>query len=123
MKWTFCILVTAIVCLSILFVVVFAGGGSYTAAYAAEAPALDGEFASGSNPEPTPTPTPAPAIPSGSNAESVGDVNGDGKVDELDAAMILRGVVGRAGRLETVRADVDGDRAITPLDAARLLKK
>jgi len=53
---------------------------------------------------------------------SGGDVNGDGGLDSLDAALILQFAAGLNTDINTAEADMDGDGDITPADAARILK-
>lgn len=48
------------------------------------------------------------------------DVNGDGRVDTKDAAMVLRAVMGAAS--DDVDADVNGDGAVTTADAIEVLR-
>lgn len=57
-------------------------------------------------------------------AVNLGDVNGDGKINSLDAARILKYDAGIAvlAEDELAAADVNGDGKINSLDAARILK-
>ena len=53
-----------------------------------------------------------------------GDVNGDGKVDQKDAEMIMGHLSGDAvlNEEQTKRADVDGDGSVTYLDAMQIME-
>lgn len=64
--------------------------------------------------------TPVPVEPSG----IPGDVNGDKSVDENDAALLLRRIVGWVSdaSIDREAADMDGDGFITAADAAILLR-
>ncbi len=52
----------------------------------------------------------------------LGDVNGDGYVDNLDAAMILKYDAGILDSINEATADVNGDGYTDNLDAAKILK-
>ena len=68
---------------------------------------------SGSKPVPTPTPTPRRA----------GDVNCDGTVSSIDAALVLQYDAGLIASLACQEnADVNGDGNINSLDAALILQ-
>ena len=56
---------------------------------------------------------------------SVGDVNGDGKVDEKDAMAIMDHLAGTAKLDEDAlkRADVNGDGEVSYLDAMTIMDK
>lgn len=73
-----------------------------------------------STPEPTATPEPTPAP----EEYTLGDADGDGDIDERDAALALLCAVGRGTPDIDARAcDTDGDDAVTPADAALILRR
>ena len=55
---------------------------------------------------------------------AVGDVNGDGQVDQEDAEMIMGHLSGDAvlDSEQEKRADVDGDGSVTYLDAMQIME-
>lgn len=55
---------------------------------------------------------------------AVGDVNGDGQVDQEDAEMIMGHLSGDAvlDSEQAKRADVDGDGSVTYLDAMQIME-
>lgn len=72
-------------------------------------------------PYPTPTPTPVAKYPP---CDSIGDVNGDGRVSDVDANRVLQAVVGKIKLTteQTRRANVDGIKGVTSADA-RLISR
>ena len=52
-----------------------------------------------------------------------GDVNNDGVLNALDAAAVLKQVVGISGGANPLMGDFNGDGAVNALDAAAILKK
>lgn len=52
-----------------------------------------------------------------------GDVNNDGVLNALDAAAVLKQVVGISGGANPLTGDFNGDGAVNALDAAAILKK
>ncbi len=54
---------------------------------------------------------------------ALGDVNGDGKINTLDAMMTLRAAVGieSLDAIQTIRADIDGNGKINTMDAMMFL--
>lgn len=70
----------------------------------------------------TPTATPTPT-PTATATPPIGDVNCDGEVDAIDAALILQLNAGLIGTLPCeMKADVSGDGAVNPIDAALILQ-
>ncbi len=71
----------------------------------------------------TPTPTETPAMPPGSLPGLIGDVNCDGIMNSIDAALVLQF---EAGLIDTVpcpdTADVNEDGRINSIDAALILQ-
>ncbi len=71
---------------------------------------------------PTPTHTPAPTS-TATPVELVGDVNCDGSVNAIDAALVLQFSAGLLGSLSCLQnADVNHDRSINAIDAALILQ-
>lgn len=71
--------------------------------------------------------TPATATGGSGNGDTTGtgnqyDVNGDGKVDTEDAALVLRAVMGVGSSGDGIDADVNGDGAVTTADAIEILR-
>ena len=68
--------------------------------------------------------TAPPATPDGNEALSLGDINGDGKVNSADARLALRAAVNLETLTETQRlaADVDKDGSIRSSDARLILR-
>lgn len=70
---------------------------------------------------------PPPANPTGGGATGGDpDVNGDGRVDKHDAALVLRVVVGAVRGVtaeDAARADVNGDGVVNTQDAIAILSK
>ena len=67
----------------------------------------------------TPTPTPLPPTPT----KALGDVNDDGGVNAIDAALVLQYVAGLLGSLPNAQAaDVNDDGRIDSVDAALILQ-
>lgn len=56
---------------------------------------------------------------------ALGDVNGDGKINTLDAMMTLRAAVGieSLDAIQTIRADIDGNGKINTMDAMMILRR
>ena len=53
----------------------------------------------------------------------IGDVNCDGLINSIDAALVLQFVVGRLASLPCeIAADVNGDGTINAIDAALILQ-
>ena len=55
----------------------------------------------------------------------LGDVNGDGKINTLDAMLTLRAAVGIESLdvIQTIRADIDGNGKINTMDAMMILRR
>lgn len=55
----------------------------------------------------------------------LGDVNGDGKINTLDAMMTLRAAVGieSLDAIQTIRADIDANGKINTMDAMMILRR
>lgn len=55
----------------------------------------------------------------------LGDVNGDGKINTLDAMLTLRAAVGieSLDAIQTIRADIDGNGKINTMDAMMVLRR
>lgn len=52
----------------------------------------------------------------------IGDLNQDGRVDNLDVQLCLQVIFGREGRLEVIlRADVNRDGAVNVLDVQQIV--
>lgn len=86
--------------------------------------------ANASSPTPTPTPTPTPGGGStggtggGSGTGTtavVGDIDGNGKVDEADIAMLKEALSGRRP-IDPVRMDVTGDKVVNTRDLIELIR-
>lgn len=56
---------------------------------------------------------------------ALGDVNGDGKINTLDAMMTLRAAVGieSLDAIQTIRADIDANGKINTMDAMMILRR
>lgn len=56
---------------------------------------------------------------------ALGDVNGDGKINTLDAMLTLRAAVGIESLdvIQTIRADIDGNGKINTMDAMMILRR
>jgi hypothetical protein len=83
-----------------------------------------------STPTPTQTPTqtpPATSTPTGTPTQTpekpIGDVNDDGSIDPIDAALVLQYVAGLLGALpNSASADTDQNGTINAIDAALILQ-
>lgn len=82
------------------------------------------EFDGLSIPTATATPSPTPVVtPTASPAAVAGDANCDGRVTNLDAALILQRVAGLIGKLPcAARADANGDGQTNAVDALLVLQ-
>ena len=111
---------------SILYLYEMSYAQRFTSGCQVEIPVWSGEEEPDPTPSPTVTPDPSPTVtptpgptPSGT---SPGDLNGDGKITNADAALLLRSVTeGQSLSLEL--ADLNGDRQLTNADVALLLKR
>lgn len=56
---------------------------------------------------------------------ALGDVNGDGKINTLDAMLTLRAAIGieSLDAIQTIRADIDGNGKINTMDAMMILRR
>jgi alpha-tubulin suppressor-like RCC1 family protein len=73
----------------------------------------------GVTPTRTPTPTPTPPI----SCVLIGDANGDGNVNAVDATLILQHAAGLVGTLRCqAQADVNGDGNVNAIDATLVLQ-
>jgi hypothetical protein len=98
-----------------------------TSEFAANAPFLGSRSCATATPTvtntvvaPTSTAAPPTATPL---AKACGDVNDDGSVDSIDAALVLQLVAGLIDQVDNpASADADGDGEITSIDAALILQ-
>lgn len=86
-----------------------------------------GGISPGASPTPRPTRTPAPPTPTRTatppSGNLPGDVNCDGRVNAIDAALILQVDAGLVRSLSCEKnADVSGDGAVNAIDAALVLQ-
>jgi hypothetical protein len=78
----------------------------------------------GHSPSPTPTATitPTPSPTPTTSPVSLGDVNGDGRIDSTDFSLVQRYLLGISGSISNM-ADMNGDHIVNSTDLAALKRK
>jgi hypothetical protein len=118
-EWLLTLPADAVACRRLSFRLTATAPYAASPVYTAKLANADAQCA-GTAPTPSPTPTPRPA-PTG---RACGDADGNGIVDVIDAANVLRAAVGLASAcaLAPAACDVDAGGAIDVIDAANVLR-